>query len=127
MSLFTTGDTVLLLAPRAANIAPVTADPIVRDDPENHRYVLEVDGEVVGIAVYHLRGNRYFFVHTEVDPEHEGEGLGSTLAREALDDVRAKGMKIVPLCPFIASFIERHTEYAELVDQPLLERINQRG
>jgi len=108
----------------------VTAEPdidaTVRDDPQNHRYLLEVNGEVVGVTVYHLRGNRYFFVHTEVDPEHEGEGLGSTLARGALDDVRAMGMKIVPLCPFITSFIERNPEYAELVDQPLLERINQR-
>jgi hypothetical protein len=98
----------------------------VRDDPQNHRYLLEVDGKVVGVAVYHLRGNRYFFVHTEIDPEHEGEGLGSTLARGALDDVREMGMKIVPLCPFITSFIERHPEYADMVDQPLLERINQR-
>jgi hypothetical protein len=115
---------------RAAKIGMVTAerdiDATVRDDPQNHRYLLEVDGEVVGVAVYHLRGNRYFFVHTEIDPEHEGEGLGSTLARGALDDVRAMGMKIVPLCPFMASYIERHPEYVELVDQPLLERINQR-
>ena len=49
----------------------MTTELVVRDDPENHRYLLEVDGEVVGIAVYHLRGGRYFFVHTEVDPEHE--------------------------------------------------------
>lgn len=121
---------VLPRAPEAAKIGQVTAEQdintTVRDDPQNHRYLLEVDGEVVGVAVYHLRGNRYFFVHTEVDPEHEGEGLGSTLARGALDDVRAMGMKIVPLCPFIASFIERNPEYVELVDQPLLERINQR-
>jgi len=126
MGALTTGKIVLPRALRAAKIAPVTADPVVRDDPEHHRYLLEVDGEVVGIAVYHLRGDRYFFVHTEVEPEHEGEGLGSTLARGALDDVRAMGMKIVPLCPFITGFIERNPEYAGLVDQPLLERINQR-
>jgi predicted GNAT family acetyltransferase len=116
--------------PPLANIGPVThehgVEPVVRDDPDNHRYVLEIGGEVAGIAVYHRRGGRYFFVHTEVEPEHEGEGLGSTLARGALDDVREMGMKIVPLCPFITSFIERHPEYADMVDQPLLERINQR-
>jgi hypothetical protein len=105
----------------------VSADPIVRDDKENHRYLLELDGEVVGVAVYHERGGRRFFVHTEVEPGHEGEGLGSTLARGALDDVRAMGMKIVPLCPFITSFIEHNPEYAGLIDQPLLDRINQRG
>lgn len=118
--------TVLPLAPKTAKIAPVTADLVVRDDSENHRYLLERDGRVLGLAVYHERGGRRFFVHTEVEAEHEGEGLGSTLARGALDDVRAMGMKIVPLCPFISSFIERNPEYAELVDQPLLERINQR-
>ena len=105
----------------------MTADPVVRDDHENHRYLLELDGEVVGVAVYHERGGRRYFVHTEVEPEHEGEGLGSTLAREALDDVRALGMKIVPLCPFISEFIDRNPEYAGLVDQQLLDRINQTG
>jgi hypothetical protein len=104
----------------------MTADLVVRDDTENHRYLLERDGRVVGLTVYHERGGRRFFVHTEVEPEYEGEGLGSTLARGALDDVRAMGMKIVPLCPFISAFIRRNPEYAELVDQPLLERINQR-
>lgn len=102
----------------------MTADLVVRDDSENHRYLLERDGRVLGLAVYHERGGRRFFVHTEVEPEHEGEGLGSILARGALDDVRSLGMKVVPLCPFINAFIERHPEYAELVDQPLLERIN---
>jgi hypothetical protein len=105
----------------------VSADVEVRDDPENHRYLLQLDGEVIGVAVYHERGGRRFFVHTEVDPEHEGEGLGTTLARGALDDVRAMGMKIVPLCPFITGFIERNPEYAEMIDRPLLERINQTG
>jgi hypothetical protein len=105
----------------------VSADVEVRDDPENHRYLLQLDGEVIGVAVYHERGGRRFFVHTEVDPEHEGEGLGTTLARGALDDVRAMGVKIVPLCPFIAGFIERNPEYAEMIDRPLLDRINQTG
>lgn len=105
----------------------MSADPTVRDDKENHRYLLELDGEVMGVAVYHERGGRRFFVHTEVEPEHEGEGLGSTLARGALDDVRAMGMKIVPLCPFISSFIDHNPEYAGLIDQQLLDRINQSG
>lgn len=99
-------------------------DVVVRDDAENHRYVLEVDGEVVGRAVYHLRGGRYYFVHTEVDADHEGEGLGSTLAQRALDDVRAKGDQIVPLCPFITAWLGRHPDYADLIDQEMLDRVN---
>ena len=105
----------------------MSADVEVRKDPDNHRYLLELDGEVIGVAVYHDRGDRRFFVHTEVEPEHEGEGLGSTLARGALDDVRAVGMKIVPICPFISGFIDRNPEYAAMIDQPLLDRINQTG
>jgi hypothetical protein len=97
-----------------------------RHEPENHRYVVEIDGENIGLAVYHLRNDRHIFVHTEVAPGHEGEGVGSKLARFALDDVRATGGTIVPLCPFIAAWVKRHPEYQDLVDQELLDRINGR-
>ena len=97
----------------------------VRNDVDNHRYVLELDGERAGMAVYHVRGGRNYFVHTEVDPGHEGEGLGSTLAQNALDDVRARGEQIVPLCPFITAWLNRHPDYQDLIDQEALARINQ--
>jgi predicted GNAT family acetyltransferase len=97
----------------------------VRNDVDNHRYVLELDGERAGMAVYHVRGGRNYFVHTEVDPGHEGEGLGSALAQNALDDVRARGQQIVPLCPFITAWLNRHPDYQDLIDQEALARINQ--
>jgi len=96
----------------------------IRDDPDNHRYVLEVSGIRAGAAVYHIRNGRYVFVHTEIDPEHEGHGLGSALARYALDDMTDKGVTIVPICPFISSYIKEHPEYQRLVDQDLLDRVN---
>ncbi len=96
----------------------------IRDDPENHRYVVEIDGAVAGFAVYHMRGGRHFFVHTEIDSEHEGHGVGTALAQFALDDVRAKGGTIVPICPFIAGWIDQHTEYRAIVDQQIFDRIN---
>ena len=96
----------------------------IRDDPDNHRYVVEIDGAIAGSAVYHLRAHRHVFVHTEVDPQHEGQGVGSALARYALDDVKAKGGTIVPICPFIAGWVDRHPEYRAMVDRPLLDRIN---
>jgi predicted GNAT family acetyltransferase len=95
----------------------------VRDDPDQHRYVVEVDGVRAGMAVYHLRGGRHFFVHTEVDDEFSGQGLGSTLIREALDDVKAMGGMIVPLCPFVARYVRSHHQYDEIVDWDLLGRI----
>lgn len=98
--------------------------PTIRDDPENHRYVVEVDDEVVGFAEYHLRGGRHFFVHTEVDDEHTGRGLATALVKGALDDVRAAGGVVVPLCPLVASYIKRHPEYEDLVDREIVARID---
>ncbi|MGA7228391.1 MAG: GNAT family N-acetyltransferase [Acidimicrobiia bacterium] len=98
-----------------------------RDDPENHRYLAEDDDGIVGMAVYHIRGDRYLFVHTEVNEEYEGRGVGSNLARYALDDVRAKGNLIVPVCPFIAAWLKRHPDYQDMLDQDLLDAINERS
>ncbi len=96
----------------------------IHDDPERHRYVVEIDGKPVGHAVYHIRGDRHIFVHTEVDDAYEGRGVATALARFALDDVKSKGGMIVPLCPFISAWVRRHPEYQPLVDQALLDRIN---
>jgi len=67
------------------------------------------------------------FTHTEIDPEFEGKGLGSQLARGALDAVRAEGSRVVPLCPFMAGYIERHPDYQALVDAELLARFEGPG
>ena len=93
------------------------------DDEENHRYALEVDGTPAGMAVYHLRGGRHFFVHTEVDDEFSGRGLGTRLVKAALDDVREAGGRVVPLCPLFAAYIKRHPEYEELVDREIMARV----
>ena len=106
------------------NTTETSLDLEIHDDKENHRYVVAVDGTPVGHAVYHLRGDRHIFVHTEVDDAYEGKGVASALARAALDDVAAQGGKVVPLCPFISAWIDRHPEYRSLVDQALLDRIN---
>jgi predicted GNAT family acetyltransferase len=93
------------------------------DDEENHRYALEVDGQLAGMAVYHLRGGRHFFVHTEVDDEYSGRGLGTRLVKSALDGVRGSGGSVVPLCPLFAAYIKRHPEYDDLVDHEIMERV----
>lgn len=95
----------------------------VFDDPEDHAYVITVDGERAGKAVYHIRGGRYFFVHTEVDPDFEGKRLGSQLVQFALEDVKAKEGSVVPICPFVRGYIKRHSEYDELIDHEILARI----
>ena len=91
----------------------------VRDQPDLQRFEIRVDGELAGFARYVRKGGRIYFVHTEIEPEFEGQGVGTVLARDALDSVRATGEPVVPLCPFIAAFIEHHPDYNALVDKEL--------
>jgi predicted GNAT family acetyltransferase len=90
-------------------------DTEVVDVPDEGRYELRLGGHLVGLAAYRRRNGRIAFVHTEVDESCEGRGFGSRLAAAALDDARSKGLVVVPLCPFIARYIDRHPEYEELV------------
>lgn len=82
-----------------------------------HRYEITLDGQPAGFAEYRLKDSVVLFTHTEIDEALEGHGLGSTLARYALDDVRQQGLKAAPLCRFIAGYIDRHPEYQDLVAQ----------
>ncbi|MFD0866118.1 GNAT family N-acetyltransferase [Tessaracoccus lubricantis] len=87
----------------------------VTNNPERKRYEIRLDGELAGFADYILSNDLITFTHTEIDPAFEGKGLGSTLVREALDDVRAAGdRKVLPLCPFVKSWLQRHHDYADL-------------
>lgn len=80
------------------------------------RYELRIGGDVAALAEYRIEDGAVCFTHTEVRPQHEGQGLGSKLAAYALDDVKSRGMKAVPQCRFIAGYIARHEkEYGELV------------
>jgi predicted GNAT family acetyltransferase len=87
----------------------------VRDNPEESRYEIRDGDRVLGLAAYERRGETMVFTHTEVDPDAGEEGLGSRLVRAALDDVRSRGGSVVPLCPFVRGWIERHPDYADLV------------
>ena len=87
----------------------------VVDAPEASRYELRLGDRVIGFAAYRRRNDRIVFIHTEVDSSYEGRGLGNRLAEAALEDVRGKGLVAVPLCPFIARYIQQHPEYNELV------------
>jgi predicted GNAT family acetyltransferase len=90
-------------------------DVAVRDNPSELRYELVVDGAVMGEILYRTAPSLVALVHTEVSPSLEGEGMGARLVAGALDDIRARGLGVVPLCPFVASYLRRHPEYADLV------------
>ena len=98
----------------------------VRDERDASRYEVTVDGELAGFSEYRPIEGARVFTHTEVFDDYEGKGVGSALARGALDDVRARGHRLVALCPFVAAFLERHAEYADLVDADLTTRLRAR-
>lgn len=87
----------------------------VTDNPAESRYELREGDTLAGIAAYRLDGDTITFTHTEVADAYEGQGGGSQLAREALDGSRMHGRRVVSRCPFIASWIERHPDYADLL------------
>jgi predicted GNAT family acetyltransferase len=87
----------------------------VHDKPDEQRYEAVVDGELAGFAAYHMQPGLLSFVHTEIEDAFEGRGVGSILIREALEDVRRRGLEVLPFCPFVNSFIAEHREFVDLV------------
>ena len=87
---------------------------IVSDNPAEHRFELKA-GDHLALAYYNLAPGNMTFTHTEVPQELSGQGIGSKLARGALEQVRARGLKVIPKCPFISAFIAKHNEFADLI------------
>jgi predicted GNAT family acetyltransferase len=92
-----------------------TGQTTVRNVPERDRFEIELDGNVVGFLQYRRRPGAMAFLHTEIDPEHEGEGLGGILVSAALGEARRADLRVLPFCPFVRSYIERHPEHLDLV------------
>lgn len=101
----------------ASNAPSGTTDPeiTVTDNAGERRYELKVGQAVVGVAAYGLGDSVITFTHTKIDPGLEGRGLGSFLAEWVLTDARRRRLSVVPECPFIAAYIARHPEFADLV------------
>ena len=87
---------------------------VVQDNPAEHRYEVHAGEELAGFAAYQKAARLMVFTHTEIDPSFEGQGVGSTLVREALDDVRRQGLPVLPICPFVQQWIIRHPDYHDL-------------
>ncbi len=90
-------------------------DVTVRENADRLRFELLLDGEPAGFAAFRVRDGITVITHSEVDPAYRGRGLGNDLARQTLDALRAQGARIVPSCPFFASYVAEHPEYADLV------------
>jgi predicted GNAT family acetyltransferase len=88
----------------------------VRDNPERHRFEIDLGDGSFAIAEYTLPAGRIMFTHTEVPAGHEGQGIGTTLIRFALDSARERALKVIPICPFFAAYMQRHAEVQDLLD-----------
>ena len=89
---------------------------LVRDNPERHRFEIDLGDGTFAIAEYTLRPGKIMFTHTEVPEAHEGKGIGKTLIRFALDAARDRGLKVIPICPFFAAYMQKHAEVQDLLD-----------
>jgi predicted GNAT family acetyltransferase len=87
----------------------------VRNNEAENRFEVELNGQLAQTK-YIRRGQKILFTHTEVPPALEGQGVGNALARASLDYAKREGLRVVPLCPFVAAFIKRHKEYQSLVE-----------
>ena len=86
----------------------------VRDVPQESRYEAHRDGVLLGWAAYQRTDELVVFTHTEVDPALAGQGVGGALVKGALDHVRGLGVRVLPVCPFVQSWMLRHADYADL-------------
>ncbi|MFE2185956.1 GNAT family N-acetyltransferase [Streptomyces sp. NPDC059455] len=90
--------------------------PVVERVDARHRYEILVDGERAGLTAYRDRGAQRVFHHTEVGDAFAGQGLAALLVQRALTDVRDSGKRVVPVCPYVAKFVEKHDEFADITD-----------
>lgn len=90
----------------------------MRDNAAESRFEAYVDGELAGFSAYELSDGVITFTHTEIDDAFEGHGVGSTLVRQALDQVRADGeLRVRALCPFVRTWIDKHPDYGDLTQR----------
>jgi predicted GNAT family acetyltransferase len=100
---------------RWSSMADNDDDLQVSDNPEQHRYEGWLGEELVGYVAYRLRPDEITLMHTEVTLAAEGRHIGSRLVQQTLDDIRKRGLRVVPMCPFVRGYIKRHPDYADLV------------
>jgi uncharacterized protein len=89
----------------------------VVDNPGQNRYEIFLGDEVAGFLQYRARPGLIALIHTEVGDRFEGQGLASRLIAFALDDARARELAVLPFCPFVNAYIQRHREYVDLVPE----------
>jgi predicted GNAT family acetyltransferase len=97
------------------NRAMSAVEYTVRDNPTELRYEILDGDELLGLIRYVKEPGAVVLVHTEVEPKAEGHGVGTRLVEGTLADMRARGLKLVPVCPFVRAYLEQHPEWDDLV------------
>ena len=95
----------------------------VRDNVERKRFEIDLGGGAFAFAEYTLPEGMIMFTHTEVPPEHEGKGIGTALIEAGLAAARARGLKVIPICPFFAAYMQKHEEVQDLLDDVWRRRL----
>jgi predicted GNAT family acetyltransferase len=91
-------------------------DLVVTNAPKRRRYEAHLDGELVGFSAYDVAGDVVSFTHARVYSDYGGRGYASEMARVSLDDARADGRRVRPVCSFYRWYIDQNPEYADLLD-----------
>lgn len=87
----------------------------ITDAPDRQRFEARDDGKLMGIVTYRLTGDVIVYTHTEVEPEHEGKGIGSRLAKAVMEDARSRRRTVAPLCPYLSKWLQKHPEYDDIL------------
>ncbi|MGW8380631.1 GNAT family N-acetyltransferase [Streptomyces sp. ODS28] len=112
----------------AGTYGPAGADGVtVRDNPQGSRYEVFSGEDLAGFSQYRLTPGRITFTHTETAPAFAGQGLAKRLVAEALDDVRRRGLAVLPLCPYVKKYIAQHPAYIDLVPSDERQRFGLQG
>ena len=88
----------------------------VVDNPERHRFEIALGDGQFAFAEYTLPAGKIMFTHTEVPQSHEGSGIGTVLIEAGLAAARERGLKVIPICPFFAAYMQKHAEVQDLLD-----------
>jgi len=95
----------------------------IRDNPEKHRFEIDLGDGNLALAEYYLRPGKIVFTHTEVPDAFEGKGIGTALVRFSLDAARERGLLVVPICPFFAAYMKKHEEVRDLLDPEFYSKL----
>ncbi len=88
----------------------------IRENAERKRFEIDLGDGSFAFAEYNLIPGKIMFTHTEVPTAHGGKGIGSALIRAGLAAARERGLKVIPICPFFAAYMQRHEEMHDLLD-----------